>query len=152
MSDSAFTSTRNAAILEQLSYLIDELEAQRPWITRIPAFQLTGKPMDSIPSLLEMYIQMSAAEWSDYLPSVGINEARELDPSIEISDVIDRIQQGRTRLVEHLGSIPEEAWEKTSLDSGSTLVDFAYQITQSDGTFLRSIAERLHESMITFSK
>ena len=70
MSEAAHFSTKNTAIVEQLAYLIDELEAQRPWITRIPEFQLTGKPMDSTPSLLEMYIEMSRKEWEEFLPSL----------------------------------------------------------------------------------
>ncbi|NQV74202.1 hypothetical protein HQ496_13880 [bacterium] len=152
MSESAHFSSKNTAIVEQLAYLIDELEAQRPWITRIPEFQLTGKPMDSTPSLLEMYIEMSRMEWDEFLPSLGVpNQPGKDDPS-SISEVLDHIQEGRRALVSKLEATPSSDWSDLVEGTDTDLFTFAFQITQSDSTFLKSIAERLHESMITFSR
>jgi len=152
MSEAAHFSTKNTAIVEQLAYLIDELEAQRPWITRIPEFQLTGKPMDSTPSLLEMYIEMSRKEWEEFLPSLGILSPSTKTTPSDISGVLDLIQEGRRALVSKLEATPSSGWSDLVEGTDTNLFTFAFQITQSDGTFLKSIAERLHESMITFSR
>ena len=152
MSEAAHFSTKNTAIVEQLAYLIDELEAQRPWITRIPEFQLTGKPMDSTPSLFEMYIDMSRKEWDEFLPSLGIpSRATKTAPS-DIAGVLDLIQEGRRALVSKLEATPNESWSDLVEGTDTDLLTYTFQITQSDSTFLKSIAERLHESMITFSR
>ena len=45
-------------ILEQLDWLTAELEAQRPFLARIPAVQLTAQPLPDVPSLAGMYVSM----------------------------------------------------------------------------------------------
>jgi len=140
------------AIVEQLTYLVDELEAQRPWITRIPEVQLTGRPMDSIPSLLDIYVRMAEKEWNDYVPTLTDLAAKPMLDSGSVSKVIDFIQAGRRAVVEALTSLSEADWVVAVNETDETVADFAFQITQSDSTFLRTIAERLHESLITFSR
>lgn len=152
MSDSASFSSRCSIIVDQLSYLIDELEAQRPWILRIPDVQLHGKPLDTAPSLFEMYQGMRNADLERHLPLLGIPYSTPASDSASLSDVIDQIQHGRKALVDFLSSLSQAEWSQNLGDTESDIIEYAFQITQRDSTFLKGIAERLHESMITFSR
>jgi hypothetical protein len=156
-------SSRNDILLDQLAYLIDELEAQRPLLLRIPRHQIEGKPMESVPSLFELYAEMARKEWAEHVgPLAG--QAPEPAESESLSEVLGSIQAGRRELIDHLSRLSPESWERTAPhlvadaseadpESGQESVSaFAFQITQSDSTFLRTIAERLHESMITFDR
>lgn len=142
--------SKRTLIIDQLSYLLDELEAQRPWLNRIPSIQLEAKPMESSPSLVEMYAQMARREWQEHLPAL----LGPTDPFLgkgTLSETIDTIQQGRRQLVEFLQQIKEDDWEMAVSVNGARISDYSFQITQSDGTFLKMIAERLHESVIKFN-
>lgn len=142
-------STRTL-IIDQLSYLLDELEAQRPWLNRIPSIQLEAKPMESSLSLVEMYAQMARREWQEHVPEM----LGPMDPFLgkgNLSEMIDLVQQGRRQLIEYLQQIDQDVWETAVSVHGANVADYSFQITQSDSTFLRMIAERLHESVIKFN-
>ncbi|MDA1028967.1 MAG: hypothetical protein O3B41_07940 [Bacteroidetes bacterium] len=142
--------SRRTLIIDQLSFLLDELEAQRPWLNRIPSIQLEAKPMETSPSLVEMYAQMARREWEEHVSEL----LGPIDPFLgntTLSETIDAIQEGRRQLVEYLQQIAEDDWEAAVSVHGANVSDFSFQITQSDGTFLKMIAERLHESVIKFN-
>ncbi len=117
---------------------------------RIPQVQIEAKPMDSAPSLLEMYVEMARKEWSVHVSELG--GATAPDASMEsLSSVIDSIQLGRRNVIEHLQGISSFEWDDSKNRSQEFISRFSFQITQSDGTFLKAIAERLHESVIKFN-
>jgi len=144
-------STSRSLILDQLSFLLDELEAQRPWLLRIPVFQLEAKPMESAPSLFEMYVNMSRQEWEVHVAELG-GPSAPVASLTTLSGVIDHIQKGRRSVLEMLQRVSDTDWETATTGRGIFLAEYAFQITQSDGNFLKAIAERLHESVIKFDK
>lgn len=142
--------SRNESILDQLAYLIDELEAQRPWLMRISEVQMKGKPMDSMPSLLEMYAEMARLEWENHVPLLT-HESRASARTEDISQILDQIQEGRKIIVTRLSALQTEQWEEFVREGECKRIhQFAFEMTRSDGDLLKAIAERMHESMITF--
>jgi len=143
--------SRKEIILGQVSYLLDELEAQRPWLLRIPQHQIEGKPMDSVPSLLDLYVEMGRKEWEEHVVFL-MGQPSKLADNADLAVVLDFIQEGRRLVLQRLADLPPSRWQDDAESTSEAIYPFAFQITQSDGTFLRTIAERLHESMITFDR
>ena len=144
--------SRREAVLDQLSFLIEELEAQRPWLNRIPEAQLAGKPLETVPSLIEIYQEMDLKERREHLPGLGM-DSQEAEVPDGIDRILDSLIQARTEMVGRLRSWKDDIWQSVSPGgSDLSMEEFSYGITQSDAEFLRSIAERLNESMISFSK
>ena len=140
------------AVLDQLSFLIEELQAQRPWLNRISEAQLAGKPLETVPSLIEIYQEMDLKEKREHLPGLGM-DTQEVDVPDGIDRILDSLIQARTEMVGRLRSWKDDIWQSVSPgNSDLSMEEFAYSITQSDAEFLRSIAERLNESVISFSK
>ncbi len=145
------TISHRDAVLDQLSFLIEELEAQRPWLNRIPEVQLAGKPLETVPSLIEIYQEMDLKEKREHLPGLGM-DSQEAVALNGIEGIIDSLIQARTVMVGRLRSWKDDMWQSASPENSDlTMEEFAYAITQSDAEYLRSIAERLNESMISFS-
>ena len=140
------------AVLDQLSFLIEELQAQRPWLNRISEAQLAGKPLETVPSLIEIYQEMDLKEKREHLPGLGM-DTQEVDVPDGIDRILDSLIQARTEMVGRLRSWKDDIWQSVSPgNSDLSMEESAYSITQSDAEFLRSIAERLNESVISFSK
>ena len=143
-------SVRNESLLDQLTGLISEIEVQRPWLMCISDGQMNGKPMDAMPSLLEMNAEMARREWEDHVPAVTSQRA-EVRKSDDMSMVLNRLLAGRKLVVNRLSSLTESDWDASVGDQEQTKVyQYAFQMTKSDGDFLKAIAERMHESVITF--
>lgn len=140
------------AVLDQLSFLIEELQAQRPWLNRISEAQLAGKPLETVPSLIEIYQEMDLKEKREHLPGLGM-DTQEVDVPDGIDRILNSLIQARTEMVGRLRSWKDDIWQSVSPGNNDlSMEEFAYSITQSDAEFLRSIAERLNESVISFSK
>ena len=139
------------AVLDQLSFLIEELQAQRPWLNRISEAQLAGKPLETVPSLIEIYQEMDLKEKREHLPGLGM-DTQEVDVPDGIDRILDSLIQARTEMVGRLRSWKDDIWQSVSPgNSDLSMEEFAFAITQSDAEFLCSIAERLSESVISFS-
>lgn len=135
-------------VLDQLDWLTAELEAQRPFLSRIPDVQLTAQPLPDEPSLLGLYQAMVERE-RGYLRQLGQNLEGDVPESI--GDVLSTLTASRNSLLTALGDMPESAWgERAPGGVAGTLLEWTYQITLNDGEALRTIAERLHESQLSF--
>ncbi len=133
-------------VLGQLDWLTAELEAQKPFLTRIPEVQLTARPLAEEPSLLGLYEAMAERE-RGYLAQLDISGEEEIPESI--GDVLSALIALRNTLLATLGALSETAWEqRVPAATEGTLLEWAYQITLNDGEALRAIAERIHESQL----
>lgn len=146
---------RNAAIspeqdiLGQLDWLKAELEAQRPFLGRIPEVQLTAQPLVNQPSLIGFYQEMLSREGA-YLEVLSVMAPDSRDDTEDIGTLLDAILACRTVLLEQLESLPKGAWQKpVSPTVEEDLMTWAYGITLRDGETLRRVAERLHESQLS---
>ena len=154
-----------AALTEQVAYLLDEIDALRAVVHRVAEPVLSGRPLPSDPSIKEMYGRIAEADAYTFLPfletlaagetpDVPAHETSEREPGWNersISDLLDDVSTHRTRLVEHLRTLPAQAWEQTGRIGGQVFDVYAltHHITQHDTEWLRAAAYRLHESHLT---
>ncbi|RMF51451.1 MAG: DinB family protein [Bacteroidetes bacterium] len=151
-------------LVDQLAYLIDEVEAQRPLLRRLPAWVLEGRPFAGTWSIKEMYGALAAADERVHLPVLRRLVAGE-EPSCAEADLtalqacepwntlplealLDRVQAARRALVAFLRALPPEAWERTAR-FGATQRDLyacVHAIILQDTDCLREVGYRLHES------
>jgi hypothetical protein len=96
-------------VLGQLDWLTAELEAQKPFLTRIPEVQFTARPLAEEPSLLGLYEAMAERE-RGYLAQLGISGEEEIPESI--GDVLSALIALRNKLLATLGALSETAWEQ----------------------------------------
>ena len=136
------TRSRKEALLSQLSLLIDEIDSQRRVLAQIPDGQMNGKPMDAMPSLHEMVTEMARREWEEHVPAVT-SKTPAVQKSQNVPLLLNRIQAGRKLVITALADRDDAEWEET-------VHQFAFEMTRSDQEFLNAMAERMHESVITF--
>lgn len=133
-------------VIDQLDWLTAELEAQQPFLGRIPLVQLDARPIAGEPSLLDRYRQMLEREsahlerFSIDPPGSGTTDSTE--------SLLGALIERRSRLIAHLRSLDAQAW-LVPVENGVTLLEWAYGVTLEDGETLRAVAERLHESQLT---
>lgn len=155
------------ALLDQLAYLVHEVEALRAIVARVPEAVLEGRPYEGERSIKEMYGILAAADTAVFLPRLRRMVAADL-PAFEPADdealrtqeawndhamdaLLDRIRAGRTELLDFLRSLPPAAWDR-QVDAGAerrTVYTFAHHIIQHDAELLRAVGYRLHESHLT---
>ena len=58
------------ALLDQLAYLIDEIEAQKGFLAGVPAGLLEGRPIAGAHSIKEMYGILAGADEAVHLPAL----------------------------------------------------------------------------------
>ena len=134
-------------ILDQLDWLTAELEAQRPFLARIPAVQLSAQPIPDIPSLAGMYVSMLSRERRN-VECMGGKPIEEVDTD-NVNAVLEAIISARKDLLGRLSSLEEDAWKEPPPEGDeATMMGWAYQITLADGETLRGVAERIHESQL----
>ena len=163
-----------AALLDQLAYLQDELEALRPVVGRVPDTLQEGRPLPSDLSLKETYgliatldadvrlarLRHMVAEDEPHFDAVdeAALAAREDWNARPIEAILDQVQAARQALVEALRALPEAEWTRTGFFNDPSppprpvrrdVYAFAHAITQHDTDVLRAIGHRLHESHLT---
>ena len=141
MSESAPNGRRDA-LLGQLRYLLDEVDALGPLLARLPEDVLTA----SLPgerSILGTFAHLAALDREVYAPQLAGADAPaepESEPKEDLHDALDDLGAARTALVaafEADGSWPEAHY------------DLALTVVRRDTEELKRLAYRLHESHIT---
>ena len=169
MSDAVDISARaylRQAILDQLAYLLDEIDALEPIIGRIPDALQTVRPFGQR-SLREIYGLLATYDRQVYLPRFHRMVAEEEPTFVEadedalleaanwnevpLKDILDPIREARRALLSFLEALPEADWSRTAY-LGEHRLDvyrLAHHITQHDADLLRTVGQRLHESHLT---
>ena len=163
------------ALLDQLAYLQDELEALRPIIDRVPEPLQAGRPLPGDLSLKETYGLLATLD-TDVRPGqlrrMVAEMAAEDEPHFDAVDeaalvaqadwngrpieaILKEAQAARQALVEALRALPKAEWARAGVfaedgrDVRRDVYAFAHAITQYDTDVLRAIGQRLHESHLT---
>ena len=155
------------ALLDQLAYLIDEIEAQKERPGQLPAPLLEGRPFEGEQSIKEMYGLLAAADAHVHLPHLQQIGAED-HPTLAVPDrgallalaawnahpldaLLQQIQTGRQALLDYLDALTPEAWTRTGTLAGTPhdVYAYAHAIVQNDTDALRTIALRLHDSQLT---
>lgn len=152
------------ALLEQLAYLIDEIEALKAVIDRVPVPLLEARPPNGDPSLKQTYGLLAALDEEVYLPRLQQMMAQD-DPAFDSVDeaalveragwndhsieaILERVQDARGALLAFLRALPPEAWRRTARfgEQRRDVYGLAHHVTQHDVDLLRTVGYRLHES------
>ncbi len=152
------------ALLDQLVYLIDEVEALKAVVDRIPEPLQEGRPPGETLSIKETYGLLAALDEAVHRPRLERIMAEE-DPVFENVDeaalvgqedwnalpmvaILERVQQARRRLAGLLRALPAEAWGRP-FRLGAERLDvhaLVHRVTQRDADLLRPVGYRLHDS------
>lgn len=124
-------------ILDQMAYLVDELEAQQAVLSLIPAPVWDARPPSDPQTLGEMYRGMLERECTENRVALGL-------PSVTLPawdthhELLVAIAEKRAATVESLrtGGLPED-FERAG-----------YAITQQDADTLRDVGVRLNETSL----
>lgn len=156
-----------AALIGQLEYLMDEIDALGAIIGRVPEAILSGRPWEGEWTVKELYGLLAAADEHVRLPNLQavvstddpdlepLNEAalmgREAWNELDIHAILKRVRDARATLVAFLRALPPEEWTRTGLVEGvrEDVYALAFRITQEDTDYLRALGHRLHESRLS---
>ncbi len=166
LDDAAAAQLRDAQ-LDQLQYLVDEVEALKAVIGKVPEALQRDKPMGTELSLRELYGVLAQADEESHVPLVeqmmATNTPAAAPPSDEaraaeadwnetpMRTILEHVQHARTTLVEVLQALPAGDWTRTATLSDTTrdVYGLAHAIIQRDADLLRTAGYRLHESHLT---
>ncbi len=155
------------AVLDQLAYLSDEMEALRPLIGRVPPLLLEGRPLPEEWSIKETLGLIAAADdavrrrWFERLaaekdPELEVVEERTLAESapwneMPPEDILLKVAEARNGLVAYLRTLPGEVWNREAHagEHSFTMLQIAHSIVEADMQYLRDIGMRLHESNLS---
>ncbi|PSQ76253.1 MAG: DinB family protein [Bacteroidetes bacterium QH_7_62_13] len=150
------------ALVDQLAYLVDEIEALRTVIGGLPEQIKSDRPAPDTLTMKELYGAIATLDAEVRRPRIERildEETPTLDPvdpdeevreagwnEKELPAILDRLQEARQALVDRLTNLPLDAWHRTAtLDGESvTLFDLAHRATQTDAERLRDLGHRLH--------
>jgi len=155
------------ALLDQLAYLIDEVEALKAVVDRVPEPLQAARPLEEDLSLKEIYGMLVTLDEAVHLPRLRRMVAED-EPAFDaveaaslvraagwneqpILAILDRVQQTRRDLLSFISVLPAGAWTSTAYIGAvrSDVYGLAHAITQQDVDLLRMIGYRLHESHLT---
>ena len=150
------------ALLDQLSYLVEEVEALRSVVGTLPEQIKNGRPAPDELTMKELYGAIATLDAEVRAPRVArlIDEdnpdfsAVDIEEHVRddgwnerpIDDILNQVQNARHALVDRLDELPLDAWHRTAtMDEESvTLFDLVHDITQTDAERLRDLGYRLH--------
>lgn len=150
------------ALLDQLAYLMQEIEALRTVVGDLPDEIRTGRPAPDTLTMKELYGAIATLDSEVRSPRVAtIVETDEpaftsVEPADEVRDagwneremdtILNQVTAARQDLVHQLKALPLEAWHRSATLDGTTLTlfDLVHRISQSDANRLRDLGYRLH--------
>lgn len=155
------------ALLDQIEYLIDEVEALRTVTGTVPEAVQSGRPTDEDLSMREHYaviavldrtqrtdwvesVRDAAGEEPVDLNPVGAEEAVRKDDwnDREMDAVLDEVQAARRDLHDLLSALDESAWIREVVLDGETitLFELVHGFADADFQRLRDLGYRLHDA------
>jgi hypothetical protein len=150
------------ALLDQLAYLVEEIEALRSVVGTLPDQIKNGRPAPDTLTMKELYgaiATLDAEVRSPRITKVAEGDEPVFDP-VEADDlvredgwnerpmdaILNDVQDARRALVDQLEALPLSAWHHTATlgDDAITLFDLVHRTTQADAERLRDLGYRLH--------
>lgn len=150
------------ALLDQLSYLVEEVEALRSVVGPLPEQIKSGRPAPDTLTMKELYGAIATLDADVRTPRVSqmaegdepVFDPVEADDLVRedgwnerpMDDILDAVQDARRALANQLEALPLTAWHHTATLEGDalTLFDLVHRITQADAERLRDLGYRLH--------
>jgi len=150
------------ALLEQLAYLVDEIEALQSVVGDLPEQIKSGRPGPDTLTMKELYAAISTLDADvrrSRVERIVEAEAPTLEPvdvdetvreagwnDAPIGDILDRVRDARAALVDQLEALSLADWHRTATLDGEpvTLFTLVHRMTQADAERLRDLGYRLH--------
>lgn len=152
---------RRDALLDQLGYLVAEVEALAPLLARLPADVLTA----SLPgerSVLATLAHLAALDrevYADRLRRIVAEDEPAFDAGDpdgtmrdDVAAALADVRAAREALLDAFASVPSAEWSRTATfpdGERRDLAGFALAVAHHDAAELRRLAYRMHESHIT---
>lgn len=147
------------ALLEQVAYLLDEVQALRPFLARLPEPLRTSRPLPDEPSIQECYGRLVAYDERRVLPwlrrvtkgndaAYAVSEEQPDWNAFAPAALLDRVTAARKAVVAAFEALPPAGWlaEAPLGDDRVDAYTLAHRVTQHDADTLRTIGYRLHET------
>jgi hypothetical protein len=150
------------ALLDQLAYLVDEIEALQTVIGGLPEQIKSGRPAPDALTMKELYGALATLDAEVRRPRIERiveEDTPTLDP-VDVDDrvreagwneeempaILDRVTNARAALVEQLRALSLADWHRPATldDESVTLFTLVYRATQADAERLRDLGYRLH--------
>ncbi|PSQ97664.1 MAG: DinB family protein [Bacteroidetes bacterium SW_9_63_38] len=155
------SALRNA-LLDQLSYLVEEVEALRSVVEGLPDQIKNGRPAPDELTMKELYGAIATLDAEIRIDRVAqiidaddpVFTTVDIDEHVRengwndrpMDDILDQVQDARHALLDRLRELPLDAWHRTATldEDPTTLFDLVHRITQTDAGRLRDLGYRLH--------
>jgi hypothetical protein len=154
-------------LLDQLEYLIEEIEALRTVVGTVPEEVQSGRPTPEDLTMKEIYGLIATLDATVRRPAVDAVATGETPtvpadpPRDEVRDagwnerdigaILDEVQGARRRFVDALGALDLDAWTHP-VDVGDeteTLFAWAHRVAEADFERLRALTHRLHDANLS---
>lgn len=166
--DQAPAEEQIRVLIDQLSFLVDELEGQFVLIRRIPGSLLTDRPYAEVPSIRDLYLRfrertrgLNQSVIRGLIDGSAVGQDIEsLDIPVEdlavdntgVIEIIEDIITIRQHSVAMLELIEPAIWIRSVIRDNQpvSLYEWVYEIALRDADDLREIAVQFYERKITF--
>lgn len=155
------------ALLDQLTYLIDEIEALRSVVADVPDQIKNGRPAPDALTMKELYGAIATLD-ANVRPARVARIVEEDEPTLEPADadaevresgwneremdtILEKVVRARQSLVEQLEALSADDWHRraTLEEETVTVFDLVYRMAQADANRLRDLGYRLHNAHLS---
>lgn len=140
---------RQAALLDQLRYLVEEVEASKEHLARVPE-AVIRQQFDDRPSVAELYASIAAFDREVLLPLATGRRVTAVAPTGAgaLDAILGDVQEARRELVSALEDAPPETWGAMVTLEGEAMTVYELLQTglQRNVDALRAVARRLYRS------
>jgi len=158
------------ALLDQIEYLIDEVEALRTVAGAVPDAVQSGRPTDEDLSMKELYAMIAVLDrtqrtaWVEQIRDAGdtpvVLEPTDAERTAEervragdwnerdFGDVLDAVQDARRDLHDLLSALDADVWVRETVvgEDTQTLFELVHGFADADFQRLRDLGYRLHDA------
>lgn len=154
------------ALLDQIEYLIDEVEALRTVAGAVPEAVQSGRPTDADLSMKELYAMIAVldrtqrTEWVQQIQDASEHSVKLKPTDVEtkvregdwnerdLDDVLDAVQDARRDLHNLLSGLDAEVWLREAVleEEPQTLFELVHGFADADFQRLRDLGYRLHDA------
>jgi len=179
--DEIVNHAAHASVVEQLSYLVDELSAQKPLFSKIADSILSERPFEDQKSIKDHYREMLFREEmvngviikglisgdltghsvdemlaaGAAAAAAGVVAGTVAEPECNsVQEIQTRISETRQSSVEMLRNAPVNTWNShvVEREERRTLLEWVYRMTLEDADTLREISAMLSEIQLIFRR
>lgn len=154
--------TLRTALLDQLAYLIDEIDALQNVVDGLPDQIKNDRPTPDALTMKEIYGALATLDAEIRRPrilriiddDVPTLHPTDIDEEVRnagwndrpMDEILDQVKDARQALVDALKALSTEKWHQTASldDTEVTIFDLVHEMTQSDADRLRDLGYRLH--------